>query len=85
MLPNMPVAAALERAEHYRESLAASPLLIEGQQLCVTLSAGLACYPEHGQSAGELLAAADKALYLAKSRGRNRIEVAQSNLPMERV
>lgn len=79
MLPNMPLSAALERAEHYRESLAGSTLLIEGQRLRITLSAGVASYPEHGQLPGELLAAADKALYLAKSRGRNRVEVAQAD------
>jgi diguanylate cyclase len=77
MLPNMRLNTALERAEHYRESLASSSLLIEGQRLRVTLSAGVACYPEHGQLPGELLAAADRALYQAKSRGRNRVEVAQ--------
>ena len=79
MLPNMPLSAALERAEHYRESLAGSTLLIEWQRLRITLSAGVASYPEHGQLPGELLAAADKALYLAKSRGRNRVEVAQAD------
>jgi len=77
MLPNMPLAAAVERAVHYRETLAGSTLLIDGQRLRITLSAGVAAYPDHGQLPGELLAAADKALYQAKSRGRNRVEVAQ--------
>jgi len=80
MLPNMPLGAALQRAEHYRASLAGSTLLIEGQRFRITLSAGVASYPEHGQLPGELLAAADKAMYLAKSRGRNRVEQAQPAL-----
>ena len=77
MLPNMPLAAAQQRAEHYRESLASSVLLIQGQRLRVTLSAGVACYPEHGQLPGELLAAADRAMYQAKGRGRNRVALAE--------
>ncbi|MGC8783179.1 MAG: diguanylate cyclase [Armatimonadota bacterium] len=40
----------------------------------VTLSAGVAEYPTHGSDKVTLLAAADQALYLAKRRGRNRVE-----------
>ncbi len=40
----------------------------------VTLSAGVAEYPAHGSDKMTLLAAADQALYLAKQRGRNRVE-----------
>lgn len=32
----------------------------------VDVSAGLACYPDHGQTAAELLARADRAMYVAK-------------------
>ena len=43
-----------------------------------TLSAGVASVPEHASTPGTLVAAADAALYLAKSQGRNRVEVAGS-------
>jgi diguanylate cyclase (GGDEF)-like protein len=42
----------------------------------VTISIGVAMYPEHGVTMNELLAAADAALYAAKSEGRDRVIVA---------
>lgn len=38
----------------------------------ITVSAGIAVYPEHGHSVEELLVASDKALYESKRSGRNR-------------
>ncbi len=38
----------------------------------VTLSLGVSCYPEHGKTYDELLLVADKCLYIAKSKGKNR-------------
>ena len=42
-------------------------------EVSVTISMGIACYPEHGQTKDELVANADQALYLAKQSGRNRV------------
>ncbi len=42
----------------------------------VTLSFGVAAFPEHGVSPEQLLVAADKALYRAKAAGRDRVVVA---------
>jgi len=42
----------------------------------LTFSAGIAAFPEHAATAGELVEAADSALYRAKEEGRNRILVA---------
>jgi diguanylate cyclase (GGDEF)-like protein len=42
----------------------------------VSLSLGVACFPEHGSTAASLIRAADMALYSAKSQGRDQV-VAQ--------
>ncbi len=42
----------------------------------VTISIGVADYPEHGTTRDGLVRAADAALYLAKQRGRNRVQSA---------
>ncbi|UCG75203.1 MAG: diguanylate cyclase [Gemmatimonadota bacterium] len=39
----------------------------------ITISAGLACFPDNGSTYEELISHADQALYVAKSRGRNRV------------
>jgi diguanylate cyclase (GGDEF)-like protein len=43
----------------------------------VTVSMGIARFPEHGSTAETLLRSADRALYQAKAAGRNRIEIAK--------
>jgi len=76
LCPEMPQAAALERAQQYRTSLAAQPLQVGTTSIPMTLSAGVATFPEHGDSAEALIRSADEALYRAKGLGRNRVELA---------
>ena len=42
----------------------------------MTLSAGIALYPQHGSTAAAVINAADAALYAAKNSGRNRVVTA---------
>ncbi len=54
--------------------------LVEGWQFpgvprTVTISAGVAAFPDHGTGRDELVRAADNALYAAKQTGRNRISL----------
>ncbi|MGB3347707.1 MAG: GGDEF domain-containing protein [Brucella anthropi] len=51
------------------------PVELDGACLEVTCSIGVACFPRHGGAAGELLAAADAAMYDAKAKGRNGLSV----------
>jgi diguanylate cyclase (GGDEF)-like protein len=39
----------------------------------LTVSCGVAVFPEHGRNLQDLIEAADRALYLAKKAGRNRV------------
>jgi diguanylate cyclase (GGDEF)-like protein len=63
---------AAEKAEAIRSGFAAA----HGGEDKVTLSLGVAAWPEHGESALELIDAADRALYHAKEMGRDRVVVA---------
>jgi diguanylate cyclase (GGDEF)-like protein len=49
----------------------------------ITVSIGLASYPEHGLSDEEILNHADKALYFAKESGRNRSVIYHENIEKE--
>jgi diguanylate cyclase (GGDEF)-like protein len=65
---------ALERAEMVRMAVEQLVLHADGKNIgSVTVSIGLAQFPAHGTTVELLLLAADKALYEAKSAGRNRV------------
>lgn len=48
----------------------AQPYEIEGNELEVVVSIGIALYPQHGESDAELITAADSAMYQAKQEGK---------------
>ena len=75
LLPDMNEQAARERAETLRVALASTPVRFEGSVIAVTGSFGVACFPRHARTGDSLISAADKALYVAKEAGRNRVEV----------
>jgi diguanylate cyclase (GGDEF)-like protein len=51
--------------------LTEKPCILEGQEIAVSLSIGVAIYPEDGQDPETLLRRADDAMYAAKGQGRN--------------
>lgn len=78
VFPNMPLAAAVARADLWRQRFAARVIRFGDVSMQVSFSAGVACYPEHGAHRDELIERADAALYRAKQQGRNRVEAASS-------
>jgi len=73
VLPETPAVAAAVVAERIRKQVAEEPMVVDGTELAVTLSIGIADLenPEV-QTALDLVGLADAALYAAKQFGRNR-------------
>ena len=67
--------AARSIAERIRSETARSEIGTGEQVVTLTLSAGVATFPKDADDDEALVQAADKALYLAKHLGRNRVEV----------
>jgi diguanylate cyclase (GGDEF)-like protein len=74
ILPEATHAQVVARAEELRRAVERTQVRYQGQLLGpVTLSAGVACFPEDARTANDLLEIADAALYEAKTAGRNRV------------
>jgi diguanylate cyclase (GGDEF)-like protein len=79
IMPDMPLDVAIGRASALREMLKDARFDYEGQDLgAVTISLGVAVFPDHGKTPQKVLKSADDALYRAKNNGRDRVEVAAS-------
>jgi len=74
LMPDAPLSIAQERAEELREHVKRR---LKVEQHPVTISLGVAVYPDHGLTQEALLNAADSALYRAKEQGRDRVVVWQ--------
>jgi diguanylate cyclase (GGDEF)-like protein/PAS domain S-box-containing protein len=72
-LPNITLETAYARAEDLRKSLNLLSVPYEEHTLSVTISMGIACFPENGQTRDCILRAADQAMYAAKEAGRDHI------------
>ena len=73
LLPETDIEAARRKVESLRELVAATPIQLGllAQSVQITISAGLASFPDDGDGAAELLAAADERMFRAKRQGRN--------------
>ncbi len=76
ILPNTSLENARARAEDFREKIEKELAINHLKKMHrITVSLGVSAFPVHGHTIEETLNAADAALYLAKTRGRNRVEV----------
>jgi len=73
ILPQTERPGAASVAERLRSCIAEHtfPLAPKGS---ITVSVGISCYPDDGDTVSSLIEAADRALYSAKRKGRNRVE-----------
>jgi diguanylate cyclase (GGDEF)-like protein len=77
VLQGVSLEATLQRAEQVREDVKHLQVAQEGRVLdAITLSLGVAIFPDQGETPREVLQAADLALYRAKETGRDRTCVA---------
>ncbi|WP_417530667.1 diguanylate cyclase [Marinobacter lipolyticus] len=79
LLPEMGVEEAREAAERLRQRVHETPIPLDtGETVPLTISIGIAVFPQHGRSPEALCAAADKAMYRAKQSGRNCVVMASA-------
>lgn len=77
ILPEATAAIAAERTEAIRKEVEGLALTYRGHTLGrITISIGTAMFPDDGATAEELVRAADKSLFQAKTEGRDRVVLA---------
>jgi len=76
LMPGTTAQGARKLGERLLQVLQEHPLDLGRDQLAVSLSAGVAAYPEHADGAGRLIEQADHALLRAKQEGKGRVMVA---------
>jgi diguanylate cyclase (GGDEF)-like protein len=77
LLPGADLEQALGAAERCRAAVAKMEIP-DAPYLSVTASVGVAGFPDHGEDLDALLKASDRAMYVAKANGRNRVETARA-------
>lgn len=76
ILPKLTAEQAYMIAERIRNEVSSKPIKTSKGDIYVTISGGVADYPEKADSAEKLISHADRALYAGgKSKGRNRIAI----------
>jgi len=84
ILPESSPQEALRRADQIREAFHRLALSHQGKLLGpVTVSIGIAAYPDHGEQRDTVLRSADAALYRAKREGRDRALLAAAAPPAD--
>lgn len=75
LMPGTPLSEAIQAVERIRQAFEQNPISDGDQLIRATASFGVAEYPGADPTVDGLLAKADGALYVAKARGRNRVEI----------
>ena len=85
LLPDSPLEVTYQRAEQVRSGMKQLNLQNRREALgTVTLSLGIASFPQHGNTAEAVTRAADLALYQAKAQGRDRAVIAEELHALEK-
>ncbi|MFA6004410.1 MAG: GGDEF domain-containing protein [Elusimicrobiota bacterium] len=73
LMPRAEAQGVLRKAESIRRAIASEKFALAFETIIVTVSIGIAHFPQDAASPEELVAKADSALYQAKSQGRDRV------------
>ena len=76
LMPRTTPDGALKFGQRLLQVISGAPLLLEGEWVPISLSVGIAAYPDHAVGAEALLKAADQALMRAKAEGKRRVVMA---------
>jgi diguanylate cyclase (GGDEF)-like protein len=76
VLPETDPEGAGHTADRICEAVRSRPFTVAGQELPITVSAGVAVFPAHADGAVALIRVADEALYAAKGHGRDQWRMA---------
>jgi diguanylate cyclase (GGDEF)-like protein len=79
-LPGANLQLGMDVAERLRQQVAAAPWRGDGVERQLTISCGVAAYPDPIKHTDNLFPSADAALYRAKRAGRNRVVATQEQL-----
>jgi diguanylate cyclase (GGDEF)-like protein len=73
ILPETNKINTIIKAERIRKKIQEMPLVFEGKKIQITTSGGIATFPQDAVEAKKMIDCADRALYRAKSEGKNKI------------
>ena len=76
ILPATSAAGASVAAERLRRIIEQTDFLIDGERIRLTLSTGIATFPDHAKTHHDILKMADEAMYCGKHKSRNVVFVA---------
>ncbi len=73
LLTDCPKKKAMKLAEEFRQKVAEQTIVLRREKTKITVSIGIASFPEDAQLKEDLIQKADQALYVAKAKGRNQV------------